>query len=140
MELSAIFLLLAVLILVSIYLYSPFIARTRRVADEEQEISSLMAERDRVINSLQELDFDHNLGKIPDEDYPTQRAELLQKGAEVLRKLAALEHAGGGDHWSRPGAAADFVDAHQNAAGRPGETFVAEGGHDRIAATSPGLR
>lgn len=54
-------------------------------------MSSLMAERDRVINALQELDFDHNLGKIPDEDYPPQRAELLQKGAEVLRKLDAFQ-------------------------------------------------
>ena len=50
-----------------------------------------MAERDRVINSLQELDFDFKLGKIPDEDYPAQRAELLQKGADILRKLDALQ-------------------------------------------------
>jgi hypothetical protein len=87
MELSAVFLLLAVLILVAIYLYSPFISRRRRMTDERQEISALMAERDRVINSLQELDFDHSLGKIPDEDYPAQRAGLLKKGAEILRKL-----------------------------------------------------
>ena len=50
-----------------------------------------MAERDRVINSLQELDFDFKLGKIPEEDYPTQRAELLQKGAALLRQLDALQ-------------------------------------------------
>jgi len=49
-----------------------------------------MAERDRVINSLQELDFDFKLGKIPDEDYPSQRALLLQKGAEILRKIDSL--------------------------------------------------
>jgi hypothetical protein len=49
-----------------------------------------MAERDRVINSLQELDFDFKLGKIPDEDYPIQRAHLLQKGADILRGIDAL--------------------------------------------------
>ncbi len=91
MDLSAIFFILAVLILVSMYLYAPFAARTRRAATrEEHDASSLMAERDRVINSLQELDFDYKLGKIPAEDYPTQRTELLQKGAEVLRKLDAF--------------------------------------------------
>ena len=58
---------------------------------ESREISSLMAERDRIINSLQELDFDFRLGKIPDEDYPAQRTELLQKGADILRKLDALQ-------------------------------------------------
>ena len=37
--------------------------------------------------SLQELDFDFKLGKIPSEDFPTQRANLLQKGADILRKI-----------------------------------------------------
>jgi rubrerythrin len=49
-----------------------------------------MAERDRVINSLQELDFDFKLGKIPEEDYPTQRASLLQRGADILREIDLL--------------------------------------------------
>lgn len=88
MEISSIFLVLAVLVLVSIYLYAPFTGRTRRARmNESHEVSALKAERDRVINSLQELDFDHNLGKIPVEDYPEQRAALLKKGADILRKL-----------------------------------------------------
>ena len=91
MELTAIFFSLAVLILVGMYLYSPFMERrARRVTEEEHELSALMAERDRVINSLQELDFDFKLGKVPEEDYPVQRASLLQKGADILRKIDAL--------------------------------------------------
>jgi rubrerythrin len=91
MGISSILLVLAVLILVGIYLYAPFTAHTRRSSlGESHEVSALKAERDRVINSLQELDFDHNLGKIPAEDYPEQRAALLQKGADILRKLDDL--------------------------------------------------
>ena len=91
MELTAIFFSLAVLILVGMYLYAPFMERrARRVTEEEHELSALMAERDRVINSLQELDFDFKLGKIPEEDYPAQRASLLQKGADILRKIDTL--------------------------------------------------
>jgi hypothetical protein len=91
MELTAIFFSLAVLILVGIYLYAPFMERrARRVTEEEHELSTLMAERDRVINSLQELDFDFRLGKIPEEDYPVQRSTLLQKGADILRKIDSL--------------------------------------------------
>jgi rubrerythrin len=91
MELTAIFFSLAVLILVGLYLYSPFMERrARRVTEEEHELSALMAERDRVINSLQELDFDYKLGKIPEEDYPGQRSTLLQKGADILRKIDSL--------------------------------------------------
>ncbi len=93
MDLSAILLLIAVLLGVGLYLAAPLVFNsTRRSVNEETgEISSLMAERDRVINSLRELDFDFKLGKIPDEDYPAQHAELLQKGAELLRKLDALQ-------------------------------------------------
>jgi NADH pyrophosphatase NudC (nudix superfamily) len=91
MELTAIFFSLAVLILVGMYLYAPFLERrARNVTEEEHELSALMAERDRVINSLQELDFDFKLGKVPEEDYPAQRASLLQKGAEILRKIDTL--------------------------------------------------
>ncbi len=91
MQITAIFFTLAILILVAIYLYAPFMERrARRVTEEEHELSALMAERDRVINSLQELDFDFKLGKVPDEEYPTQRASLLQKGADILRQIDAI--------------------------------------------------
>jgi len=91
MQITAIFFTLAILILVAIYLYAPFTERrARRVTEEEHELSALMAERDRVINSLQELDFDFKLGKIPAGDYPTQRASLLQKGADILRQIDSI--------------------------------------------------
>lgn len=94
MELGAIFLVLAVLVAVGMYLYAPFVSRTRRLStDEMHEVSALKAEQDRVINALQELDFDFKLGKIPAEDYPEQRASLLKKGSEILRKLDELEPA-----------------------------------------------
>ena len=91
MEITAILVSLAILILVAVYLYAPFVqGRARRVTEEEHELSALLAERDRVINSLQELDFDYKLGKIPEEDYPTQRSSLLQKGADILRQIDSI--------------------------------------------------
>ena len=91
MQIVSIFFTLGILILVGVYLYVPFLERrARRVTVEEHETSSLLAERERVVNSLQELESDYQLGKVPEEDYPTQRANLLQKGADVLRKLDEL--------------------------------------------------
>jgi hypothetical protein len=91
MEIGSIFLILAVLVMTGMYLYAPFTTRARRARiNETHEVSALKAERDRVINSLQELDFDFNLGKIPAGEYPDQRASLLQKGADILRKLDNL--------------------------------------------------
>ena len=91
MQISSILLILAVFVMVGAYLYLPFMSRARRArVNETHEVSALKAERDRVINSLQELDFDFNLGKIPAGEYPDQRAALLQKGADILRRLDEL--------------------------------------------------
>lgn len=88
MDTAALFFTLAILVLVGMYLYAPLVQNyARPVTEEEHELSALMAERDRIINALQELDFDYKLGKIPAEDYPSQRANLLQKGADILRKM-----------------------------------------------------
>ncbi len=91
MDLGALLILIALLLGVALYLAAPlFNAGNRRVPEESQEVSSLMAERDRIITSLQELDFDFKLGKIPEEDYPPQRTDLLEKGAAILKQLDAL--------------------------------------------------
>jgi rubrerythrin len=91
MDIGAIFFTLAVITLVGMYVGQPYIQqRGRRATQEDHEISALMAEYDRAVNSLQELDFDNALGKIPAEDYPRQRAELLAEGADLLRKLDTL--------------------------------------------------
>lgn len=93
MDIAALFFTLSILVLVAMYLYAPLARRyARPVTEEEHELSALMAERDRVINALQELDFDFKLGKIPNEDYPSQRTNLLQKGADILRKIDTITH------------------------------------------------
>ena len=92
MDIGAIFFTLAVVTLVGMYVGQPFIQRRgRRATKEDHEYSTLMAEYDHVVNTLQELDFDNSLGKVPAEDYPRQRGELLAKGAELLRKIDAMQ-------------------------------------------------
>jgi|SRR6185436_1840503 len=88
MQIVSIFFSLGILIFVGLFLYAPFLERrTRRVTADEQELSALLAERERTLSSLQELEFDYNLGKVPEEDYPIQRASLIQRGADILRRL-----------------------------------------------------
>lgn len=96
MDIGSIFLLLGILVVVMLFVFQPFIDERRNkvlitnalpTIEKEMHISSMLAERERILRALQELDFDFSLGKIPDEDYPTQRQFLLQKGAEVIKKL-----------------------------------------------------
>ncbi|MGD0006077.1 MAG: zinc ribbon domain-containing protein [Anaerolineaceae bacterium] len=96
MELGALFLILALALLVGMYLSRPFLSLESEhdapegepaEQQEDQLRSTLLAERDRLLSALQELDFDHYLGKIPEEDYSPQREALAHNTAEVLRRL-----------------------------------------------------
>ena len=92
MDIGSIFLILALLIPVIIYIIRPIIEHSWiPAAQTEQDLSTLLAERDHVVASIKELDDDYNLGKIPAEDYPPQRLTLLQNGADLLRKIDGLQ-------------------------------------------------
>jgi hypothetical protein len=93
MESTSIFFLLALTVVVGLFIARPFLEKRRvfKNVNEDHERSALLAERDRLITALQELEFDNTLGKIPAEDYPIQRAAMLQRGAEILRALDAYE-------------------------------------------------
>ncbi len=91
MDIGSIFLILALLIVVTIFIIRPIIERKLApVEHSQQELSSLLAERDRIVANIQELDEDYHLGKIPEADYPPQRLALLQNGAEILHTLDDL--------------------------------------------------
>ena len=94
--LGSILLTLALTLLVVMFISRPFFRPDLRRANGAQQspenalehrFSGLMAERDRILTALQELEFDYVLGKVPAEDYPEQRAALLYTGAAVLRQL-----------------------------------------------------
>lgn len=87
MDIGSIFLTLAVLILVGLFVSVPFFQKQVILVPEEHEVSGLLAENERVLNALQELDFDNALGKIPAEDYPGMRSALMQKGVAILHQL-----------------------------------------------------
>jgi hypothetical protein len=100
MEIGALFLILALALLVGMFISRPFFVMESEPEVEESEPkpdqtadhlrSALLADRDRLLAALQELDFDYNLGKIPEDDYPPQRSVLTHDTAEVLRRLDEL--------------------------------------------------
>ncbi len=99
MDLGSTFLVLALLILIGLYITRPFFEKQAvspsknfdQEGETEHQRSSLLAERDRLLTKIQELDFDNTLGKIPEEEYPEQRKLLLLQGVEVLKKLDGIQ-------------------------------------------------
>jgi rubrerythrin len=89
MDISALFLLFLVVAIVTLFITRP--VRTAQPGGHDDQLKSvLLAERERVLNSLSELDADQQLGKIPEEDYQPQRTLLVERGADVLRRLDGL--------------------------------------------------
>jgi hypothetical protein len=102
MDLGSFLLIMALTVVVGLIVVQPLmqysrnqkmLADTKASSATEHERSVLLAERDSMLNALQELDFDFALGKISQEDYNDQRTKWTQSGAEILRKLDKLEPA-----------------------------------------------
>lgn len=88
MDIGSIFLVLGLFVLVALFIAKPLLEKKSvSVSQEEHELSALLAEKDRVVTTLQELEFDHLLGKIPEEDFPALRTAFVQRGADLLRKI-----------------------------------------------------
>jgi len=96
MDAAALLTALAVLILVVIFLVQPLLGQRAGAPRRAAGNSSLEAELDRTIDTLRELDFDRALGKIPDDEYPARRQELVAQGADQLRRLDEARGTTGG--------------------------------------------
>jgi ribosomal protein L32 len=88
MDIGSILLLLALVVVVAAFIARPLRDwRSHRAVEVDLELSQLLAERERILEALTELDFDNDMGKVPDNLYPMQREALLKRGAAVLRLL-----------------------------------------------------
>jgi hypothetical protein len=88
-ELGSVLFGLAMVVLVAAYVLRPVAAGAKGPQGGGQ-ISSLQAERERLLGALQELDQDHFMEKVLEKDYRPQRQALALQGAQVLRRIDEL--------------------------------------------------
>lgn len=89
---ASLFLFLALLVLVALFVARPLVQAASVSEDNlDEKASSLEAEYERVLDALAELDADWELGKVPKDIYHPQREQLVAQGAAALK---ALEKAG----------------------------------------------
>jgi hypothetical protein len=98
MDAFGILLAVATIMLVVAYIAQPFLAARR---DETERVTSrslgtlrqradLFAERNRLYREIKTLDFDHETGKVTDDDYTDQRYQLVAQGVDVLQQIDGL--------------------------------------------------
>ncbi len=92
MDIGALLFSLALVLLVAAYILQPLRSTAHANSGRSnRELSALKAERDRVFDSIQEIDMDYTMGKLPDEHYRNQRQALVSEGARILREIDELQ-------------------------------------------------
>jgi hypothetical protein len=75
----------------------PILAKAREtqpaVASAQEEIDELLARRDAIFQALRDLNFDHQVGKVTDDDFAVFGANLKESAAEALAAIDQWEAA-----------------------------------------------
>ncbi len=92
MDIGSLLLAFALILLVAAFVARPVIERAayRDGNGAASPADDLITQREAILIELRDLDFDHAVGKVGEEDYAVQRARLVARGAEVLRSLDQL--------------------------------------------------
>jgi hypothetical protein len=77
-----------------VFVARPFLREPAPASDRLDELApdvrkrvALAEDRDRALDALKELEFDHRTGKVSDDDYRAQVGPLRRSAAEALRAL-----------------------------------------------------
>ncbi len=91
LPIGTILLALALLLLFGLVIALPLFDRKRPAIKPLSRRDALQQERQDIVRTIRELDFDHRTNKINDEEYKRVREEHVQRGAAVLRELSTLD-------------------------------------------------
>ncbi|MBN1668255.1 MAG: zinc ribbon domain-containing protein [Anaerolineales bacterium] len=92
MDIGSILFIFGLFVLVALFISRPFFERKAYpVTRQEHDYSALLADYERVLVNLQDLEFDHTMGKIPEDEYPARRQQMMLKGADLLRQIDEIE-------------------------------------------------
>lgn len=92
MAFSSFLIVLVIFVLAGIIIVRPFLVEqkvSRPVVP--QKYNSILAERERLLSSIEDLDLEYDLQKISSQEHTRNRDILLSQAAEVLVQLDKLE-------------------------------------------------
>lgn len=68
----------------------PLFDRSRPAVEPPTALEVLEGERAEIVRSIRELDFDSRTGKVEAVDYAALRAQLVERGARLLREIETM--------------------------------------------------
>jgi hypothetical protein len=92
MDAGSILVVLALTLLVGVFVARPIVeGRGTMVSAPDRRLSALKAELEQVVALIQEMDMDQAMDKIQPEDYACGRADLVSRGAALMREIDGLD-------------------------------------------------
>ena len=91
MTIGSIFLGLALLVLVGLFISRPLIRPDARSKPRLTRHQALTAQKEAVLAQIRSLDFDYDTGKLTDADYHKTREEFMVTAEDIFRQLDELE-------------------------------------------------
>jgi len=92
MEIGSLILLIALLIIVGVYVYSPVInGEYHELSQERKNLILIESQQKAVLKSLVDLDFDFEIGKISSEDHQLNRVGLLLRAETIYQKISNIQ-------------------------------------------------
>ena len=88
-----------VTLLATVFVVYPLVSKHRFLYEVENVFSSgdvrqlnyLNAKKDLVLDNLKELDFEHEMGKLSEEDYTRLRNDYLNEAQDVVKAIDNLK-------------------------------------------------
>lgn len=79
----------AIVAVIAIYVAWPLfsVRRPLSVGSESEALTGLLSRRDTLYREIADLDFDHRVGKVDDEDFQVQREDYLEEAAAILQAI-----------------------------------------------------
>jgi len=93
---------------VLLFVFTPLFANRDTIAqttNRENRRRQLLEERERVYEAIRELEFDHRMGKVEDDDYQETRTRYETQAVELMQTLDKAN--GRADHPDRTPSAKD---------------------------------
>ncbi len=90
MTIGSILLGVALAILVGLVLARPLLQASREEQKNLSQRQILLAEKEAILAQIRDLDFDHDTGKMPDEIHQSQRTQLMNSAADILKQLEQM--------------------------------------------------
>jgi hypothetical protein len=119
MSLWGITISLAMLVIVILWTAAPLLGRKRSAAPEartaEKQRERLLADYERTLRSIRDLDEDYATGKIQPQDHAAEREQWVQRGIQLLMAMDRLDQRSGRPEPAvasapRPGGAEHSID------------------------------